>query len=79
MSDKTRLWFYALGSVAAFIWLGVSVVQSMQDGSLLKASNIVFLLCLLVAAVYFLVEAIQLWRSLHRAAADEKNASGDEG
>ncbi|WEV68902.1 carbon starvation protein [Bifidobacterium sp. ESL0775] len=80
MSDKTRLWFYILGSLAAFIWLGVSIVQSMQDGSLLKVSNIIFLLCLLVAAVYFLVSAIQLGLTMRHAPVKDKaeeNADGD--
>lgn len=62
MSNKARLGFYALGSMAALIWLVQSVVQSMQDGTLWSFTNIVFLLCLLVAVFYFLVSAILLWK-----------------
>ena len=42
-------------------WIWQSVKESMNDGTIISTSNIIFLVCIGIAAIYCAVNALILW------------------
>ena len=43
MNDRSRMMLYALTAVACVMWIWQSVKESMNDGTIISTSNIIFL------------------------------------
>ncbi|WP_237746152.1 hypothetical protein [Bifidobacterium saguini] len=52
---------YALTAVACVVWIYQSVKESMSDGTIISTSNIIFLVCIGIAAVYCAANALIIW------------------
>ena len=52
MNDRSRMMLYALTAVACVMWIWQSVKESMNDGTIISTSNIIFLVCIGIAAIY---------------------------
>ncbi len=52
---------YALTAVACVMWIWQSVKESMNDGTIISTSNIIFLVCIGIAAIYCAANALILW------------------
>ena len=50
MNDRSRMMLYALTAVACVMWIWQSVKESMNDGTIISTSNIIFLVCIGIAA-----------------------------
>lgn len=61
MNDRSRMMLYALTAVACVIWIWQSAKEAMADGTMISTSNIIFLVCIGIAAVYCAVNALILW------------------
>lgn len=61
MNDRSRMMLYALTAVACVMWIWQSVKESMNDGTIISTSNIIFLVCIGIAAVYCAANALILW------------------
>ncbi|WP_223851976.1 hypothetical protein [Bifidobacterium myosotis] len=61
MNDRSRMMLYALTAVACVVWIWQSVQESMTDGTMISTSNIIFLVCIGIAAVYCAANALILW------------------
>lgn len=61
MNDRSRMMLYALTAVACVMWIWQSVKESMNDGTIISTSNIVFLVCIGIAAIYCAANALILW------------------
>ncbi len=61
MNDRSRMMLYALTAVACVIWIWQSAKEAMADGTMISTSNIIFLVCIGVAAVYCAANALILW------------------
>ena len=59
MNDRSRMMLYALTAVACVMWIWQSVKESMNDGTIISTSNIIFLVC--IAAIYCAANALILW------------------
>ena len=42
MNDRSRMMLYALTAVACVMWIWQSVKESMNDGTIISTSNIIF-------------------------------------
>ena len=49
MNDRSRMMLYALTAVACVMWIWQSVKESMNDGTIISTSNIIFLVCIGIA------------------------------
>ena len=61
MNDRSRMMLYALTAVACVMWIWQSVKESMNDGTIISTSNIIFLVCIGIAAIYCAANALILW------------------
>ena len=61
MNDRSRMMLYALTAVACVMWIWQSVKESMNDGTIISTSNIIFLVCIGLAAIYCAANALILW------------------
>ena len=61
MNDRSRMMLYALTAVACVMWIWQSVKEAMADGTMISTSNIIFLVCIGIAAVYCAANALILW------------------
>lgn len=61
MNDRSRMMLYALTAAACVMWIWQSVKESMNDGTIISTSNIIFLVCIGIAAVYCAANALILW------------------
>ena len=61
MNDRSRMMLYALTAVACVMWIWQSVKESMNDGTIISTSNIIFLVCIGIAAIYCAANAIIVW------------------
>ena len=52
MNDRSRMMLYALTAVACVMWIWQSVKESMNDGTIISTSNIIFLVCIGIADIY---------------------------
>ena len=52
MNDRSRMMLYALTAVACVMWIWQSVKESMNDGTIISTSNIIFLVCIGIAAMH---------------------------
>ena len=80
MNDRSRMMLYALTAVACVMWIWQSVKESMNDGTIISTSNIIFLVCIGIAAIYCAANALILWwRQPGKAAAadDDETDSTD--
>lgn len=80
MNDRSRMMLYALTAVACVMWIWQSVKESMNDGTIISTSNIIFLVCIGIAAIYCATNALILWwrqPGKDDAADDDKTDSTD--
>lgn len=61
MNDRSRMMLYALTALACVVWIYQSVKESMADGTIISTSNIIFLVCIGIAALYCAANALMLW------------------
>lgn len=61
MNNRSRMMLYALTAVACVVWIYQSVKESMSDGTIISTSNIIFLVCIGIAAVYCAANALIIW------------------
>ena len=79
MNDRSRMMLYALTAVACVMWIWQSVKESMNDGTIISTSNIIFLVCIGIAAIYCAANALILWwRHPCRAGDDETDSTDAE-
>ena len=77
MNDRSRMMLYALTAVACVMWIWQSVKESMNDGTIISTSNIIFLVCIGIAAIYCAANALILWWRQDDAADDDETDSTD--
>lgn len=75
MNDRSRMMLYALTALACVVWIWQSVQESMADGTMISTSNIIFLVCIGIAAVYCAANALMLW--WHQPGKNDEDESGD--
>nr|WP_236029095.1 hypothetical protein [Bifidobacterium miconisargentati] len=68
---------YALTALACVVWIWQSVQESMADGTMISTSNIIFLVCIGIAAVYCAANALILWWRQPGKHDDEEPGDGD--
>ena len=61
MNDRSRMMLYALTAVACVMWIWQSVKESMNDGTIISTSNIIFSGMHCIAAIYCAANALILW------------------
>ncbi|PJM79366.1 hypothetical protein [Bifidobacterium scaligerum] len=71
MNDRSRMMLYALTALACVVWIWQSVQESMADGTMISTSNIIFLVCIGIAAIYCAANALMLW--WHQPGNDDKD------
>ena len=76
MNDRSRMMLYALTAVACVIWQ--SAKEAMADGTMISTSNIIFLVCIGIAAVYCAVNALILWWRQPGKDDEDDNDNADE-
>ena len=77
MNDRSRMMLYALTAVACVMWIWQSVKESMNDGTIISTSNIIFLVCIGIAAIYCAANALILWWREAEAEQAEENEHDD--
>lgn len=78
MNDRSRMMLYALTAVACVIWIWQSVKESMNDGTIISTSNIIFLVCIGIAAIYCAANALILWWRQPGKDDEDDNDNADE-
>lgn len=78
MNDRSRMMLYALTAVACVIWIWQSAKEAMADGTTISTSNIIFLVCIGIAAVYCAVNALILWWRQPGKDDEDDNDNADE-
>ncbi|WP_240542297.1 hypothetical protein [Bifidobacterium felsineum] len=78
MNNRSRMMLYALTSVACVVWIYQSVKESMLDGTIISTSNIIFLICIGIAAIYCAANALIIWWRQPGKDDDEESATDTE-
>lgn len=78
MNDRSRMMLYALTAVACVMWIWQSVKESMNDGTIISTSNIIFLVCIGIAAIYCAANALILWWRQPGKDDEDDNDNADE-
>ena len=78
MNDRSRMMLYALTAVACVMWIWHSVKESMNDGTIISTSNIIFLVCIGIAAIYCAANALILWWRQPGKDDEDDNDNADE-
>ena len=73
MNDRSRMMLYALTAVACVMWIWQSVKESMNDGTIISTSNIIFLVCIGIAAIYCAANALMTTKPTARTPRPKPN------
>ncbi|MBT1175088.1 hypothetical protein JS530_06170 [Bifidobacterium sp. LC6] len=73
MNDRSRMMLYALIAAACVVWIYQSVKESVTSGIAIGTSNIIFLVCIGIAALYCTANALMLW--WHQPGKDDEASS----
>lgn len=61
MNDRPCTMLYVLTAVACAMWIWQSAKESMNDDTIIDISNIIFLICIGIAAIYCAASTLVLW------------------
>lgn len=79
MNDRSRMMTYALIAMACIVWIWQSVKEAVSNGTALSTTTIIFLVCIGIAAVFCLVNALILWWRQPGRGGEEDSANQGDG